>query len=160
VWDRALEVPLDARQVASVACVDCDVPLSVEDPTSAERQRLADRSPEHAVLLVAWHWRRGVDRAGVPRQQTLERLALGVLSELEESKGYGAIVERFLEEAPRAPKLSEKHFAWATMAKWYGDHGCGDFYQALWREDAFARAMLATLDEHGILPVFREALAR
>jgi hypothetical protein len=46
------------------------------------------------------------------------------------------------------------------MAKWYGDHGCGDFYQALWRERAFADAMLKAMDEHGILTVLRAALSR
>jgi hypothetical protein len=116
--------------------------------------------PDARVELAVWHWRPGVERAGVPRKQTLERLVLGVLSELEGSKEYGLIVERFLGEQPAAPAVSAKHFAWATMAKWYGDHGCGDFYQALWRERAFADAMLKAMDEHGILTVLRAALSR
>jgi hypothetical protein len=114
--------------------------------------------PEGRVQLGVWHWRPGVDGPGVPRTQTLERLVLGVLGELEGSRAYGAIVERFLIEEPRVEKLTSKHYAWATMAKWYGDRGCGDFYQALWRELAFAEAMLAALDGHHILPQARDAL--
>ncbi len=159
VWERALTLPLDHRQRVAVACVDCDVPSSEGDPTSGERQRLNDRKPTHAVALVAWYWRPGINRAGVPTMQTLERLVLGVLSELDGSRGYGDIVARFLEEQPRALKVTEKHFAWATMAKWYGEHGCGDFYQALWRERAFAEAMLRAMDEHRILLELRAALS-
>lgn len=159
VWDRALLAPLDPRQSVAVACVDCDVSFEEDDPASADRQRLADHRPTHPVELVAWHWKPGVTRPGVPKTQTLERLVLGVLSELDGSKGHGAIVERFLEEAPRAARLTAKHFAWATMAKWYGEHGCGDFYQALWKDEPFADVMLATLDAQGTLAKLRAALS-
>ncbi len=154
----ALSEPERRREL--VACLDSDLPWDHPDPTRPRVDRMRAVDPDARVELAVWHWRPGVERAGVPRKQTLERLVLGVLSELEGSKEYGLIVERFLGEQPAAPAVSAKHFAWATMAKWYGDHGCGDFYQALWRERAFADAMLKAMDEHGILTVLRAALSR
>jgi hypothetical protein len=154
----ALSEPERRREL--IACVDSDLRWDDPDPTRPRLDRMRVVDPDGRVELAVWHWRPGVDRQGVPKKQTLERLVLGVLSEIEGSKGLGAIVDRFLAETPAASSLTGKHFAWATMAKWYGEHGCGDFYQALWREDAFAQAMRATLDEHRILPLFREALAR
>lgn len=155
---HSLSEPARERQL--VACVDSDAAWDDVDPTRARQDRVRQLDPGGRVELCVWHWKSGTDRPGVPKTHTLERLVLGVSSELDGSKDHGAIVARFLAEAPQAAKVTGKHYAWATMAKWYGEGGCGDFYQALWREDAFARAMLNAMDEHGILTVLRAALSR
>lgn len=160
VFERvAFALSESERRRELVAVVDSDLLWDEADPTRPRVDRMRAVDPEARVELAVWHWRPSVDRPGVPKTQTLERLVLGVLSELDGSKGHGAIVERFLEEAPRATKLTAKHFAWATMAKWYGEHGCGDFYQALWKDEPFADAMLATLDAQGTLAKLRAALS-
>jgi len=159
VFDRlGYELGEGLRDHDLVGCVDSDAAWDDDQPLRSRTDQLKQLDPAGRVELGVWYWRPGIDRPGVPRTQTLERLVLGVLSELETSKDRGAVVERFLAEEPRGPDPTGKHLAWATMAKWYGERGCGDFYQALWREDAFAEAMLATMDRHGILPALRAML--
>lgn len=81
------------------------------------------------VSLVRWEVP-GDDAPGVPRQQTLERLACSALIAAYPARGDAIVA--WLENRPDAPAAGPKEHAWSHMAGWYAGFGCAAFYKNLW----------------------------
>jgi len=83
---------------------------------------------------------KGPECEGIPRQQTLERMACSAM--LEAYPERGAVVSSFLTAEPTSPVIGPKHHAWSYMAKWSADRGCEDFYSALWEDEQIKNALI------------------
>ncbi len=81
------------------------------------------------ISLVRWEATDG-SCAGVPRQQTLERLVCAALVAAYPQRG--SAVQAWLDSRPAGPPAGPKEFAWSHMAGWYADHGCENFFRYLW----------------------------
>ncbi len=85
-------------------------------------------------------------RPGIPGKQTLERVVCTAI--LEAYPDRGIKVQRWLEPPPD-PYL--KSYGWSQMAKWYANHGCTDFFKALWRDPRIADALDEVLSMSGAI---------
>lgn len=72
---------------------------------------------------------------GVPEQQTLERLVCAALRDVHIDRA--ASVERWLSDPPTGGQGHKEH-AWSWYSKWFAEHGTGDFYQEVWRQEQVA----------------------
>jgi hypothetical protein len=81
--------------------------------------------------LVRWECA-DVAAAGIPAQQTLERLVTASLVAAYPDRGPA--VQAWLDHRPAPPGAGVKEFAWSHMAGWYADQGCEAFYSQLWND--------------------------
>lgn len=107
---------------------------------------LPGAAPPLDVRAVVWLVPDGHPHdAVIPAQQCLERLVCAALAEVHPERA--ADVARWLDADPAAqfrsgtPGVYPKAHTWAHMAKWGADHGCDDFFRALWREPPVADAL-------------------
>ncbi|MHC4398051.1 MAG: hypothetical protein ACYTG0_00050 [Planctomycetota bacterium] len=107
------------------------------------------------VSLVRWE-AADAPAAGIPDQQTLERLVCAAMV-----AAYGqraAAVAEWLRSRPEASTAGPKEFAWSYMAGWYAEHGCEAFYRLLWQDDALVGQLKSRLQQSGAWQI-AEALA-
>lgn len=123
-------------------------------PTEGDDVLLNDGNT--AVSLVRWEVPNGAG-AGVPTVQTLERLVCSAIVTVYPERGPA--VATWLDSRPGdPPDAGPKEFAWSHMAGWYAKHGCSDFFQAVWRDEAVRDQLRSRLRESGAWRV-AEALA-
>jgi hypothetical protein len=73
---------------------------------------------------------------GVPAQRALEQLVCAALCRVYPERGEA--VGRWLASRPCPVGKDHKAHAWSFYAGWSTDHGTGDFYGSLWRDDRVA----------------------
>lgn len=101
--------------------------------------------PKIEVKSVVWK-AYSSSTLGIPEKQTLERLVcVAIVSAYPER---AQVVEDYLH------KKDPKSYAWAYMSKWYGENGCDDFYQGLWRDEKLRMELERLLKEIGAWTVF------
>ncbi len=108
------------------------------------------------VSLIRWGAEDNAATAGVPSQQTLERLVCAALVAAFPSRGTN--VQAWLNTRDQPPP-SVKEFTWSFMAGWYADHGCEDFFTNLWRDPEIRGALESRLRASRAWQI-AEALAR
>jgi hypothetical protein len=94
------------------------------------------------VSLVRWEVPDD-DAPGVPRQQTLERLACSAL--IAAYPARGPAVATWLANRPNAAEPGPKEHAWSHMAGWYAHLGCAEFYHGLWHDPHVVQELEARL---------------
>ncbi|MFO0589554.1 MAG: hypothetical protein U0441_18595 [Polyangiaceae bacterium] len=94
---------------------------------------------------------------GVPEQPAMEQLVCAALREVYPDR-LDAIT-RWLADRPSPTGKLHKAHAWSHYAGWFTDHGTGDFYSALWRDERVAEALLRLLKQQGALRII-ESLVR
>lgn len=93
---------------------------------------------EGKCVVSVVRWQAESDLAeGIPEKQVLERLVCVAMCEAYPERAK--IVENWLEDK------KPKSYAWAYMAQWYGEKGCDEFYQLLWRDE---KRIAERLKEH------------
>ncbi|MBI4567936.1 MAG: hypothetical protein HY719_06005 [Planctomycetes bacterium] len=100
-----------------------------------------------AVSLIKWS---SPDQpgAGIPCLNTLERLVCCAYSAVYPKRGEA--VSQWLTTRPEVEnQVEEKAHAWSFMAGWFTDHGQGDFYSAIWRDDLVAAQLQTRLEKTG-----------
>ncbi len=149
-----------------VLCVDPDTQAA--GPTSVTGLRIADverlvhaielsaaQSPDGdidldngatKVSLVRWEVP-DADAPGVPRQQTLERLACSAL--IAAYPARGPAIAAWLANRPDAAAAGPKAHAWSHMAGWYADLGCSAFYKNLWSDPKVVQELESRLKACG-----------
>lgn len=78
-------------------------------------------------------------RSGVPEQPALEQLVCAALCEVYPERGEA--VARWLSGRPAPSGKGHKAHAWSYYAGWLTEHGTGDFYASLWRDDRVASVL-------------------
>ena len=86
-------------------------------------------------------------QAGVPNQQTLERLVCSAVSAAYPTRAN--TVQEWLDRRPDAPPLTPKEYSWSHMAGWYAQNGCEDFYRCIWDDPAIAEQLELRLRASG-----------
>lgn len=84
---------------------------------------------------------------GVPGKQTLERLVTAAIQAAYPDRG--PVVADYLAAEPRVEVTPAKSYSYSYYAKWYGDHGVGDFFKAIWLDEAVARQLRERLEKTG-----------
>lgn len=107
------------------------------------------------VSLIRWEASDG-DTPGLPRQQTLERLACAAL--VASYPDRGPAVRNWLDSRPDGPQPGPKEFGWSYMAGWYAEFACEGFYRALWSDQRVVGELRSRLEHSGAWRV-AEALA-
>jgi len=101
-----------------------------------------------STLISIVLWRTDEPRVEhLPGQQTLERLVCAALCGAYPDRATA--VAAWLTSRPSAPLAGPKEHAWSHMAGWYGEHGCDDFYQSVWRDPAVAAQLEQRLRASG-----------
>lgn len=108
------------------------------------------------VSLVRWETN-GDTHAGVPAQQTLERLVCAVITAVYPNRGPA--VQKWLDERPDAPEVTPKEFAWSHMAGWYAGRGCENFFRAVWEEVRLVSELETQLNASGAWRVAESLVA-
>ena len=146
-----------------VISVDPDVEVGADDATTGLRKQdvLAmvqslDPSAHEAdgdvaigetrVSLVRWE-ADDEPGAGVPSQQTLERLVSAALVAAYPARGEA--VQEWLKARPEPPPATVKEYAWSHMAGWYAHSGCERFYSGLWEDASVAKQLEDRLRRSG-----------
>ncbi len=110
------------------------------------------------VWPVVWECLDSGEIPGIPRQQTLERLAAAAIVAAYAERGEP--VQRWLEAEPVEENTNHKNYGMSYFAKWYAQrHGHGDFYRALWRDEAVAEQLKARLTATGAWQLVEELVA-
>jgi len=99
------------------------------------------------IFPVIWECDDPETAPGVPKKQTLERLVTAALQAAEPERGPA--VDGWLVAEPQAEVTTAKSYSYSYYAKWYGEHGVGDFFQAIWRDEVVARQLLQRLEKTG-----------
>ncbi len=107
------------------------------------------------VHPVIW-WTPDGPTQGVPSKQCLERLVCAALAQVY--PGRAAEVEVWLSSRTDPPTATPKDHSWSYMAGWYAEHGCADFWQAVWRDDDVRAALLRRLTHIGAAGSLEAAL--
>lgn len=107
------------------------------------------------VSLVRWETN-GDTHAGVPAQQTLERLVCAVITAVYPNRGPA--VQKWLNERPEAPELTPKEFAWSHMAG-YAGRGCENFFRAVWEDVRLVSELETQLNASGAWRVAESLVA-
>jgi len=94
--------------------------------------------------------------AGLPNQQTLERLVCAALAAAYPDRGPA--VQGWIDSRPVAPDAGPKEFAWSHMAGWYAERACEGFYRGLWDDELVVTELESRLRECGAWRI-AEALA-
>ena len=98
------------------------------------------------VALIRWEVN-DPPTAGLPDQQTLERLVSAALAAAYPQ--WAKAVQSWLDTRPDRPPPDPKEHAWSYMAGWYAGHGCEDFYSNLWRDPAVVHELASRLRSSG-----------
>jgi hypothetical protein len=93
---------------------------------------------------------------GVPAQRALEQLVCAALGKVYPRRGEA--VARWLAARPSPLGKDHKAHAWSFYAGWSTDHGTGDFYGSLWRDDAVGTALEDLLRAQGAWRVIESLL--
>lgn len=113
-----------------------------------ELRKLASYAADHVTIeALVWGCDDGLEIAGIPIKQTLERLVAAAI--VAAYPGRGPAVRDWLAGEPSTIGSLHKAHTYSLLAKWYGDHGCDDFFRAIWRDDAVRRQLEARLRESG-----------
>ena len=107
------------------------------------------------VCLIRWEADDQV-AAGLPNQQTLERLVCAALVAAYPDRGPA--VQDWLDSRPDAPAAGPKEFGWSHMAGWHADQGCEAFFRVLWKNQSVVTQLESRLRQCGAWRV-AEALA-
>src|SRR5208283_4062758 len=83
------------------------------------------------ISLIRWEVN-DPPTAGVPNQQTLERLVCSALNAAYPARAQA--VHNWLNARPVPPPSDPKEHAWSYMAGWYAEAGCEFFYENLWND--------------------------
>lgn len=102
------------------------------------------------VSLVRWETP-DKPAAGLPAQQTLERLVCAAV--LAAHPDRGPAVQRWLDGRPAAPAAGPKEFGWSHMAGWYAEWGCEAFFRAVWDDERVAVELESRLRASGAWPI-------
>jgi len=94
--------------------------------------------------------------AGLPNQQTLERLVCAAVVAAHPNRG--AAVQGWLDSRPNGPEAGPKEFAWSHMAGWYAEQGCEAFYRVVWTDENVVSELESRLSQCGAWRI-AEALA-
>jgi hypothetical protein len=94
----------------------------------------------------------------IPAKQTLERLVCASLRQAYPDRAVA--VRSWLAARPDPPPPTPKEHSWSYMAGWYGEHGCDDFFQAIWRDPTTRAALLMRLSQSGACALMRAMTAR
>ena len=118
----------EAKQIEGASATDTSGYVCM--PTSWGRVKLG---------LLVWECANPVDRL-VPDKQSLERIVVAALSQVDRSRA--TIVREWLDRTP-APAMPwfHKSFAWSHMAGWAAHHGCEFFYERVWQDAATSSAL-------------------
>jgi hypothetical protein len=98
------------------------------------------------VCLVRWEVG-DLPAAGLPDQQTLERLASAALVAAYPARA--ASVQNWLDGRPHPPGTDPKEHALSYMAGWYAEQGCEAFYANLWSDPRVVTELEARLRAAG-----------
>lgn len=110
-----------------------------------------------ATLVSVLRWQASDPAtAGLPSQQTLERLVCAAVVAAYPDRG--AAVQSWLDSRPEGPEAGPKEFVWSHMAGWYAEYACETFYRAVWNDTHVAGELETRLRESGAWRV-AEALA-
>lgn len=110
-------------------------------------------------------WSSQEDFTDLPRKQTLERLVCAALRAAYPQRSRA--VASWLMQRPEPPfaglderrlSLEPKEHAHSHFAGWFAEHGCDDFFRAVWRDKKIAEQLEARLRQSGVWRVV-EALA-
>ena len=93
---------------------------------------------------------------GVPVQHAIEQLACAALSKVHPDRGEA--VATWLTGRPNPLGKEHKAHAWSFYAGWTTDHGTGDFYGSLWRDDRVAAELERILRAQGAWRVMEPLL--
>lgn len=100
-----------------------------------------------SLSVVVWGCDDGAEAVGIPIEQTLERLVAASIVAAYPDRG--PVVRDWLARQPATIGAPHKAHTYSLLAKWYGDHGCDDFFRAIWRDDAVRRELEARLHASG-----------
>lgn len=89
----------------------------------------------------------------MPAKQTLERLASAAIVAGYPDRGPG--VQTWLDAPPRGQRIA-KSYAHSYFAKWHADHGDGDLYENLWRDEAIVAELRRRLESRGAWKVVQD----
>lgn len=113
-----------------------------------ELRKLASRADDQvSISAVVWGCNDGTETAGVPIKQTLERLVAASIVAAYPDRG--PVVRDWLACQPSTIGSPHKAHTYSLLAKWYGDHGCDDFFRAIWRDEAVRPQLEARLRASG-----------
>lgn len=157
VLDRASTVLANGKRTDRlIVSWDSDELVGHESPAMARTRSFGDWCRAHAVELgstqtanAVWWVPNAQPTPGLPGAHTLELVVCNALCAVVPSRAIA--VHAFLDAAPVGPSSTPKHFAWSYMAKWFGEAGCDEFYQAVWSDPAVAAALTNTLGASGAL---------
>ncbi|MBL8792663.1 MAG: hypothetical protein JNM56_02030 [Planctomycetia bacterium] len=99
------------------------------------------------ISLVRWEVADPAGAAGLPDQQTLERLVSAALAAAYPPRATA--VQDWLSARPSPPQVDPKEHAWSYMAGWYAGHGCEAFYSRLWDDPAIVNELESRLRASG-----------
>lgn len=111
---------------------------------------------ETRIDSVIWECDDNV-QPGVPGTQTLERLVAASIQATYPDRGPS--VERWLADTPRIETPTPKNYSYSYLAKWYAEHGAGDFYWEIWRDTALAEALRHRLESAFAWQVFSDLIS-
>ncbi len=162
-----VSVDSDAMAVTQVAAS-----VSATLDAVAERARRADAAFKRlpagdlsldggATLVSVVVWSSEDDSPDLPRKQTLERLVCAALRGAYPERA--AAVASWLRGRPEPPfarvedgqsaerrlSVEPKEHAHSYFAGWFAEHGCDDFFRAVWRDAAVAAQMESRLRASG-----------
>lgn len=169
-WNERAAKPIERL----IVCLDADSPaesglqeglassraareqaIEIWDPARVERRSgslFMDRVP---VSIVLWATNDpAAPELGEP--QTLDRLVAAALCAAWPDRR--ASVARWIADPPAMAGAADKAAAWSHYAKWWTDHGPGDFFRAVWDEGTVARELETRLRAIGAWDV-AEAIA-
>lgn len=92
----------------------------------------------------------------MPEQRALEQLACAAICSVH--PGWGEAVAAWLSARPAPQGKDHKAHAWSFYAGWFTEHGTGDFYGGLWRDDHIAAELERLLRAQGAWRVIESLL--
>jgi hypothetical protein len=102
---------------------------------------------ETKISLVRWHLP-DPPTAGIPHQQTLERLICAALMAVYPNRG--PVVQKWLDSRPDPPPRDSKEYAWSYLAGWHADAGSYDAFCAMiWNNPLVVEQLRPRLEASG-----------
>lgn len=115
---KATDVLREVRAFDSSAALNADGEIEVDGGATL-------------VSLVRWE-ATDPPTAGLPDQQTLERLVCAALAAAYPPRA--AWVQSWLDGRPHCPAVDPKEHAWSYMAGWFAESGCEAFFSKMWTD--------------------------
>jgi hypothetical protein len=109
-----------------------------------------------ACRLLLFPWRSDHSpAAGLPNQQTLERLVCSALASAYPERPVP--VDQWLKSRPSPPKPNPKEHAFSYLAGWYAHTGSYEgFCENLWNDPQIAAQLRGQLERQGVWPLLEE----